>query len=97
MKADEQAKIVLRLRSASGHLTTIIDMLESGEACEPILHQLGAVQAALNAAGARMLACQLRQSQDVIRHSPCAEDRITEITHLLVLYRFFRKYSVYDE
>ena len=56
MQAEEQAEIVRRLRSAGGHLEAIIGMLEAGEPCEPILHQLGAVQSALRAAGARLLA-----------------------------------------
>ena len=96
MQAEEQAEIVRRLRSAGGHLEAIIGMLEAGEPCEPILHQLGAVQAALRAAGARLLACQLRQSQDVIRHSPCAEDRAAEITRLLVLYNLLTRFFDYN-
>lgn len=97
MQADEQAEIVRRLRSAGGHLEAIIGMLEAGEPCESILHQLGAVQAALRAAGARLLTCQLRQSQDFIRHNPCAEDRVAEITRLLVLYHLLTKYSDYSK
>lgn len=95
MLTDEQADIVRRLRSADGHLDAIIDMLEAGEPCEPIIHQLGAVQAALHAARARLLACQLRQSQEVIRLSPCAEDRVAEVTRLLVLYQLLTRYSDY--
>jgi DNA-binding FrmR family transcriptional regulator len=97
MQADEQAEIVRRLRSAGGHLNAIVGMLEAAEPCEPILHQLGAVQAALRAAGARLLACQLRQSQEVILHSPCADDRVAEIARILVLYHFLTKYSDYNE
>ena len=96
MLADEQAEIVRRLRSAGGHLDAIIGMVEAGESCEPILHQVGAVQAALHAAGARLLACQLRQSQDVIRHNPCAEDRVAEIARLIVLYQLLTKYTDYS-
>ena len=96
MQADEQAEIVRRLRSARGHLGAIICMLEAGEPCEPVLHQLGAVQAALHAAGARLLACQLRHSQGVIRDSPCAEDLVAEIARLLVLYQLLTKYSDYN-
>ena len=92
MQADEQAEIVQRLRSAGGHLGGIIGMLEAGEPCEPILHQLVAVQAALHATGGRLLACQLRQSQEVIRLSPCAEDRVAEITRLIILYHLLTKY-----
>src|SRR4030067_3085050 len=41
MQAEEQAEIARRLRSAGGHLEAITGMLEAGEPCEPILHQLG--------------------------------------------------------
>ena len=97
MQAEDQSEVVRRLRSAGGHLEAIIDMLEAGELCEPILHQLSAVEAALRAAGSRLLACQLRQSQEVIRHNPCAEERIAEITRLLVLYHHLARYSDYRE
>ena len=97
MQAHDQAEIVRRLRSAGGHLEAIIGMLEAAEPCEPILHQLGAVQAALRAVGTRLLVCQIKQSQDVIRHNPCADDRVAEIARLLVLYPLLTKYSVYNE
>ena len=95
MQTDEQAEIVGRLRSATGHLGAIIIMVEAGEPCEPILHQLNAVQAALRAIGVRLLACQLRQSQEIIRHSTCPEDRLAEISRLLTLYHFLIKYPDY--
>ena len=97
MQAEDQSEIIRRLRSAGGHLEAIIGMLEAGEPCEPILHQLGAVEAALRAAGTRLLVFQLRQSQDVIRHNPCVEDRVAEITRLLVLYHHLARYSDYRE
>jgi len=53
MQVEEWAEIVQRLRSTGGHLGGIIGMLEAGEPCEPILRQLGAVEADLRAAGAR--------------------------------------------
>ena len=97
MQAEEQAEIVRRLRTARGHLDAVIGMLDAAEPCEPILHQLGAVEAALRIAGSRLLACQLRQSQDVILNSPCAEDRVAEITRLLVLYHLLTRYCDYSE
>lgn len=97
MQADEQAEIVRRLRCAGGHLEAIIRMVKAGEPCEQILHQLGAVQAAVRAAGVRVLTCQLRQSQDVILHNPCAEDRAAEIARILVLYHLLTRYSDYNE
>lgn len=97
MQAEEQAEIIRRLRSAGGHLEAIISMLEAGEPCEPLLHQIGVVRAALRAAGGKLLACQLRQSKDVNQHSPPAEDRVAETNRLLMLYHFFTKYSDCNE
>lgn len=97
MQAEEQAEIIRRLRSAGGHLEAIISMLEAGEPCESLLHQLGAVRAALQAAGGRLLACQLRQSQNVIRNSPSVEDRVAETTRLLLLYHLLTRYSNCNE
>lgn len=93
MQAEEQAEVIQRLRSARGHLEAIINMLEAGEPCESLLHQLGAVRAALQAAGGRLLACQLRTSQEFIRHSPSAEDRVAETHRLIMLYHFLTIYS----
>ena len=55
MQPEERAEIVQWLRTAGGHLDRIAGMLVAGEPCEPILHQLGAVQAAVHAAGGRLL------------------------------------------
>jgi hypothetical protein NreA len=84
--SEQQAAIVRRLRSAEGHLRAVIGMVESGQPCEEVLHQLDAVEAALDAAGRALRYCQFRQSIDVIRHSPSAEARLAELERLAVLY-----------
>jgi DNA-binding FrmR family transcriptional regulator len=96
MRADEQAEVIRRLRSAGGHLEAIISMLEAGEPCEPILHQLGAVQAALRASRARLLACQVETSESVIKHSTCPEERVAELNRLSNLYQIMMKSSRYN-
>ena len=74
-----QEAIVNRLRTTEGHLHAIIGMLESDAACEEVLHQLDAVEAALDAARRAMRYCQFRQSIEIIRHGASAETRLAEL------------------
>src|SRR4030065_513023 len=55
MRADEQEEVTQRLRSARGHLKATFSMLDAGEPCEIVLHQLGLVQAALSPAQTELL------------------------------------------
>ncbi len=50
-RLNDHDALLNRLRSAEGHLHGIIGMLEADEPCEQVLHQLEAVEAALEAAG----------------------------------------------
>jgi DNA-binding FrmR family transcriptional regulator len=96
MQPEQQAEIMRRLRSAQGHLGAVIGMVESGESCEQVLHQLGAVQAALLVAGARLLACQVETSKIIIQLSPCPEERAAELDRLSDLYQIMMKSSKYN-
>lgn len=78
--------IVNRLRSAEGHLHAVIGMVEAGAPCEEVLHQLAAVEAALNVAGRALRFCQFMQSVNMILHGPNAEARIAEVERLATLY-----------
>lgn len=93
MQPEQQDEIIRRLCSAEGHLRAVIDMVEAGQRCEQVLHQLGAVQAALHVAGARLLACQVETSEGVIKHSPCPEERVAELNRLNNLYQMLTKYT----
>ena len=94
MHPEQRTEIVRRLRSAEGHLRAVIGLLESGKApCEQVLHQLGAVRAALRAAGARILNDQVNCSEDIIQNSTCPEDRATELNRLVNLYYLVVQYS----
>lgn len=53
MKPNQQPEIIRRMRCAAGHLNAVIKMTEEGKPCEQVLHQLDAVQAALQAVGIR--------------------------------------------
>jgi hypothetical protein NreA len=94
MRPDGQAETIRRLQSAQGHLTAVIGMLEAGEPCEQVLHQLHAVQAALLVAGARLLACQVETSKNVIQLSTCPEERVAELNRLSDLYQIMMRFSI---
>lgn len=85
----EEQKLILRLRSAEGHLRAIIGMIEAGQPCEDVLHQLTAVEAALRAARLAVLKRRLQTSAAVIRSDPCPEARCAELEQLLALYQLF--------
>ena len=70
-------------------------LVEAGKPCEQVLHQLGAVRAALDSIGARLLVCQLEQSKEIILHDPIVADRAAELEKLLALYIFLTKYPIY--
>ena len=93
MQSEEQAEIIRRLRTTRGHLEAVIRMVDKGEPCEQVLHQLGAVQAALRSAGTRLILCQLSRSREVILYSPCPEDRAAELASLRNLYSLMTQYA----
>lgn len=86
MQPEERLELINRLRSAEGHLGAVIGLLEAGKPCEQVLHQLGAVRAALRAAGARLLESQISDCKQVIRNNPCPDEREAELIRLLKLY-----------
>jgi len=90
--------ITRRLRCASGHLNSVISMIETGQPCEQILHQLNAVQAALQIAGVNVIECQAKSSQDIILNSASVEQRTEELHHLQLLFTIFvKQYSTKSE
>ena len=93
MKPDQQSDIISRLRCAAGHLNAVIEMTETGQPCEQVLHQLNAVQAALRAAGTKLIICQAQSSQTIILDSPSPKQRIAELKRLQSLYTIFTQYS----
>ena len=92
MKPDQQSEIIRRLRCAAGHLNAVIEMTEAGQPCEQVLHQLNAVQAALRAAGTKLIICQAQSSQTIILDSPSPKQRISELKRLQSLYIIFLQY-----
>lgn len=84
--------ILPRLHSSQGHLRAVIAIVEAGEPCEQVLHQLNAVVASLRAAGATLVRCQLEESKRIILESPCSEERQAELEKVSQLYQFLTKY-----
>ena len=58
MVLNRQLEIMQRLRSAAGHLNAVIEMAESGQPCQDVLHQLNAVQSALRIVGTKIFCCE---------------------------------------
>jgi DNA-binding FrmR family transcriptional regulator len=88
MLPEEKDLILKRLRSAEGHLGAVIGMVEAGQNCEKVLHQLHAVEAAIQASGRHLLHCQVQQSIEIVSQHPSLEKRSAEIERLVDLYRF---------
>jgi DNA-binding FrmR family transcriptional regulator len=94
----EHSAIVGRLKTAAGHLRAVIAMVETGEPCDEVLHQLGAVQAALVAAGGAIVDCHPalagESSVEIILRNPSTEARVAELERLVTLYGLLSKHSV---
>lgn len=56
--------VVQRLRSARGHLDAVTKMAEADRSCIEVLHQLSAVQGALDGVRRRLLERHLRECLD---------------------------------
>lgn len=88
----EQRNLVIRLRTAEGHLRAVIAMIESGQPAEAVLIQLAAIQSALQVAGFLIVKNQLQRSADVIMLEPCPDQRCAELTRLINLYQLLSKH-----
>jgi DNA-binding FrmR family transcriptional regulator len=98
MDQEPASDIMRRLRCAAGHLNAVISMAEAGQPCEQILHQLNAVQAALQIAGVKVIECQAKSSQDIILNSDSVEQRTEALRHLQSLFTIFvKQYSTKSE
>ena len=92
MKPTQQSEIIRRLRCAAGHLNAVIEMAEAGQPCEQVLHQLGAVEAAIRTAGSKMIICQAQSIQNIILESASPKQRLDELKRLQSLYTIFLQY-----
>lgn len=93
---NQQSEIIRRMRCTAGHLNAVINMAEEGRPCEQVLHQLHAVQAALQAVGLGLINCQVQNSQTIILDSSSVEEWTSELKRIQSLYSVFTQYSNYD-
>ena len=83
MRAEPRERTVLRLRSAAGHLRAVGTSLEKGADPIPVLSQLAAVQAALEAARTAMIGGLLAECAERIRHEPSADVRAAALGRVM--------------
>jgi DNA-binding FrmR family transcriptional regulator len=95
MQAEIRSEVVWRLNTSVGHLQAIRELVEAGRPCEEVLQQLRAVKAALRAAGIRLLACQVKHSEEIIINGN-EEARMEELVHLHKLYGLLEQQSEYE-
>ena len=88
MLPENNSQLIRRLRFAEGHLQAVTGMVESGEPCEQVLHQLNAVQGALKAAAKILLDEHIRDSELTIKLSDCPEERAQALDYLTMLYHW---------
>jgi DNA-binding FrmR family transcriptional regulator len=89
MELNQQPEIMQRLRSAAGHLNSVIKMAESGEPCEHVLHQLNAVQSALRIVGTKIICCQAKPLREDILSSASFSQFSAELHRLQSLYTIY--------
>jgi DNA-binding FrmR family transcriptional regulator len=88
---DEKQAILQRLRTVEGHLHAVHQMLVEDQPCQQVLHQLNAVQCALQAAGCQLLQVEVERCLQAIRDKPDPEQQMQALAHLADLYPFIYK------
>ena len=89
MELNRQPEIMQRLRSAVGHLKAVIEMAESSQPCEAVLHQLNAVQSALRITGTKIICCEAASVRENLVNSLTSSETSTEIYRLQSLYTIY--------
>ncbi|OGO11194.1 MAG: hypothetical protein A2032_05080 [Chloroflexi bacterium RBG_19FT_COMBO_49_13] len=94
MQAEIQIDIVSRLNTAVSHLHTIRELVEASSPCEDVIRQLRAVKVALRVTETRLLARQIKHSEEIIIIGS-VEARIPELARLHKLYVLLEQQSKY--
>lgn len=89
MELNQQSEIMQRLRSAAGHLNSVIKMAESGQPCDDVLHQLNAVQSALRIIGTKIICCEAETLREDILTSVSLPQGSAELLRLQSLYTIY--------
>lgn len=95
MQAEIRSEVVWRLNTSVSHLQAIRELVESGRPCEEVLQQLRPVKAALRVAGIRLLACQIKCSEEIILNGD-KEARMDELVRLHKLSELIDQQSEYE-
>jgi DNA-binding FrmR family transcriptional regulator len=74
---DERAAVLNRLRRAQGQLAAVITMVEDGRDCRDVVTQLAAVSRALDRAGFKIVASNMRQC--LAGESPMSTDELERL------------------
>ena len=87
MKVDESAcgPVLNRLRRAHGQLAGVIAMIEDGRDCTEVVTQLAAVCRALDRAGFKIVASEMRQCLTSDTDPALAEEQMEKLFRTLVL------------
>lgn len=93
MTRDRITDIRQRLRCTSGHLNAVLMMVEKESPCEEVLHQLHAVEAALQAIGRKMVLHQVEEIETLIKDSSTSEERTAQFQRFVPLYMIAQSYS----
>src|SRR5512147_1290638 len=86
MERNARTDIIRRLRCATGHLNAVLEMAESDQPCEQVLHQLNAVQSALQVTASKIICCHSESIRAVILNSESLTERSMALKQLLSLY-----------
>ena len=93
MTQDKRTDIQQRLHYAAGHLNAVMQMAETDQTGEEVLHRLHAVEAALQAVGRKLVIYQVEEIESQIRNSASSEERTAQLQRFVPLYGIAQRYS----
>ena len=93
MTPDRTSEIRQRLQCACEHLHAVLIMVEEQVPCQGVLHQLHAVEAALQAIGQRLVLCQVEEIETLINSSSSSEERAAQLQRFVPLYSIAQTYA----
>jgi DNA-binding FrmR family transcriptional regulator len=88
MLPESHSEIITRMRIVEGHMKAVTNMVETGEPSDQVLHQLNAVQCALNTITQIFFAEHTKESEKIIKTSECSQERTQALENLTKLYHW---------
>lgn len=95
MTQDKRTEIQQRLHCAAGHLNAVMQMAETDQAGEEVLHQLHAVEAALQVIGRKLVLQQVEEIEVLIKNSRSPEECTVQFQRFVPLYGIAQSYSYF--